>query len=241
MSVKLLVVGTKTVEPLVYPKITLDEMCWQEDSLVLATCENERIILKPCGHGISAYKAVVTDVRKNRGQLFYATKDELIIDGDWLHRAGFRPGELIYAKKVGENVEIHKLSPHDVGLPDDMALSFTTVHFCARKTPTIRISQQFLRESEFKVGGSASLTHENNAQLFTIEKPISTSCSQRSSTRSDGSPTQLNIRYKKLRDVPVIEFRGRWLAHYGYAPGDVIVIAYKPNLIMLKKLDVATF
>ena len=206
--------------------------------MALATCDNERIILKPCGHGISAYKNIVGDVRKQRGQLFYATSGELVIDGDWLHRAGFRPGELICMKTVGESVVIHKLSPHDVGLPDDMALSFTTVHFCTRKTPTVRINQQFLRESAFKVGGSASFTHEN-AQLFTISNPIKTSCSPRSNVRSDGSPTQLNIRYNKARDVPVIDFRGRWLAHYGYAPGDVMVIGYKPNLIMLKKfLDI---
>lgn len=252
----LMTIEAKTIGHVVYPRILFNEdwlikRGFEFETLVSAIFEDGFLILKAYGYGISAYKEVVSEVRAKLGQLFYVAIDPdskkkvLVIEGSWLERLGFKTGDLIVVQVLDGCLKVKKLLPKDVGFNHEMFLTFIIVGQDIRNRPFIFKCATWLHDTDFKIGGSATLMHHDLGQTITLSSPQLGSCHPNRNRRSDGSPTQINITNilapRNRAPIPKIAFKGKWLAKYGYEPGDQLLIGYQPDLIVFKKIELALF
>lgn len=255
-EITLMTVDQKTIGHVLYPRILFNDdwlikRGFEFETLVSAIFEDGFLILKACGYGISAYKEIVTEVRAKLGQLFYVAIDPdskktvLVIEGSWLERLGFKIGDLIVVQVIDGCLKVKKLLPKDVGFNHDMFLNFIIVGQDSKNKPLIFKCATWIHDTDFKIGGSAMLTHHDLGQTITLSAPQLVSCHPSKNRRADDSPTQINITNilapRNRAPIPKIAFKGKWLTKYGYEPGDPLLIGYQSDLIVFKKIDLAIF
>lgn len=263
-EIKLMTVSLETTSSIDYPRILLTgewliELGFLPETLVSAVYDNGVLTLKAQGTGMDQYSRLVPELRRKKGQLFqvlYTNRNkgntisgtytrcqflDLDIYGTFLSRLGFRADNLLIVHSSHKQILIKKLEPQDLGLNNDMTLTTYLVRqrvICNKTVPAITLDGKWLDDAGFKINTSAHITYEDDGHTM-----IFTPHPHQQPVRRGAFPKYLNFNRKWCYDiyVPRVRFSGQWLADVGYQIDDPLVLAYRHNKIILKKLDLSKF
>jgi len=251
---KLMRVDQKRLGKVVYPRIfftneVLKIFDFEPETMVSALNEDGVLKLVAQGVGLDVYKNIVGDVRSKKGQLFQVLNNiyrygkkcwGLSIEGSWLKRLGFAIDELLLVRFSTRVIEIKKLDSQILGLESDMRLTTLRIYNNSG-VPSIMIFGSLLDVCGFKIGESAVLTYTDGGRTLSFIPHKG----KRTTFSREGIPPQINVRSKKRKylekPVPMIQFSGLWLTEAGYEVGEHFLIAYKENLLIIKKINVDAF
>jgi hypothetical protein len=248
-EIQLMTVNQKTIGNVVHPRIFFNgdwliKLGFKLETLVSAIYENDVLTLKACGTGISTYKQIVSHIRAKKGQLFQVTKDwyskssSLVIEGNWLKRQGILVDDLLVVQFLNTCIKIRKIQHTDLNLNDDMNLSCVQLRRF-KNNPCFYIYVRGGIDCHFKIGGSAKITYQDNDHIM-IFTPVESPCNANTGGKVV-SPSQINVVPSNVPHLPLIRAGGKWLAALGYEIGESVIIAYKANQVILKKLDFTQF